>query len=489
MELLVRASITHLIASTVIMALGAAAVTVYAIRLRHREKFLLWFGLFSFLYGLVLISRNSVFRLAFGEPRSAGLYAERLVALSTIVPGLLLFEEFYGRGWRSSLRWLLWSYCVLAVAVMSGVVHRSPLEWILFPGSALLVMVPLVLAMGYITGYRPPPVPNRRLLFAGLLAFFCTFSIDRVLRIDLGHWRAGVEPYGFLCLVVCLSYVTARRVLADDRRLLSLTDEMRAATRIQEAILPSELPQLEDLRIAVGYAPMTAVAGDLYDFPPAPPNCIAVFVADVMGHGVPAALVASMVKVTASAQCGDVRDPKMAIAGLNAMLCREARQQYATAVYLSLDTLNGVGRYSAAAHPPPLLWRRGKQSLEVLGETGLLLGVRPNEAYADSEFSFEVGDRLLLYTDGLLEAENSAGESFGDSALPSFIEERQELGAEEFADLLLKEVLEWSSDGTRAQQKDDITIVILDIHHRAAIKETIHSMSSSGTSAPVRLSR
>jgi serine phosphatase RsbU (regulator of sigma subunit) len=234
---------------------------------------------------------------------------------------------------------------------------------------------------------------------------------------------------------------------------------------------------------------MTAVAGDLYDFPPAPPNCIAVFVADVMGHGVPAALVASMVKVTASAQCGDDRDPKMAIAGLNAMLCREARQQYATAVYLSLDTLNGVGRYSAAAHPPPLLWRRGKQSLEVLRETGLLLGVRPNEAYADSEFSFEVGDRLLLYTDGLLETENPAGESFGDSALPTFIEERQELGAEEFADLLLKEVLEWSSDGTKAQQKDDITIVILDIHHRAAIKETIHSMSSSGTSAPIRLSQ
>jgi sigma-B regulation protein RsbU (phosphoserine phosphatase) len=487
--MLVRAAITHLMASTVIVALGAAAVTVYGIRLRHREKFLLWFGLFSFLYGIVLIARNSVFRLAFGQPQNVGVYVERLVALSTIIPGLLLFEEFYGRGWRSSLRWLLWSYCVLAVAVMSDVVHRSSLEWILFPGSSLLVMVPLVLAMGYITGYQPPPVPNRRVLFAGLLAFFCTFSIDRVLQTELGHWQAGVEPYGFLCLVVCLSYVTAQRVLADDKRLLSLSDEMRAATRIQEAILPSELPQLEDVRVAVGYAPMTAVAGDLYDFPAAPPNCITVFVADVMGHGVPAALVASMVKVTASTQCGHDSDPKMAIAGLNAMLCREARQQYATAVYLSLDTLNGVGRYSAAAHPPPLLWRRGKQSLEVLGETGLLLGVRPKEAYADSEFSFEVGDRLLLYTDGLLEAENPAGESFGDAALATFIEERQELGAEEFADLLLKEVLEWSSDGTGTQQKDDITIVILDIHHRAAVKETIHSMSSSGTSAPIRLSR
>jgi phosphoserine phosphatase RsbU/P len=139
-----------------------------------------------------------------------------------------------------------------------------------------------------------------------------------------------------------------------------------------------------------------------------------------------------------SRRCGHDSEPAMVIAGLNAILCDEAREQYATAVYLRLDTVSGVGRYSAAAHPPPLLWRRGKQSLEVLGEAGLLLGVRPKEAYADSEFSFEVGDRLLLYTDGLLEPENGAGESFGDAALATFIKERQEYGAEQFVDLLLK---------------------------------------------------
>jgi sigma-B regulation protein RsbU (phosphoserine phosphatase) len=478
--LLVRAAITLLIVSTVIIALGAAAVTVYAIRLRHREKFLLWFGLFSILYGLVLVARNSVFRLGFGPPQNIGLHIERLIALSAIVPGLLLFEEFYGRGWRSSLRWLLWSYCVLAVAVMSGVVRRSPLEWILFPGSALVIMVPLVLAMGYFTGYQAPPVPNRRALFAGLVAFFCTFSIDRVVQAELGHWRVGIEPYGFLALVVCLSYVTAQRVLADDKQLLSLTDEMRVARRIQEAILPSDVPSLENVRTAVRYAPMTAVAGDLYDFPPAPPNCMAVFVADVMGHGVPAALVAAMVKVAVSRPCGHDSGPAMVIAGLNTILCYEAREQYATAVYLCLDTVSGAGRYSAAAHPPPLLWRRAKQSLEVLGETGLLLGVRPKEAYADSEFSFEVGDRLLLYTDGLLEAENAAGESFGDAALATFIKERQEFEAEQFVDLLLNEVLAWSCDGTRARQADDITIVVLDIYHGATVEEMTHSTSTSG---------
>ena len=194
---------------------------------------------------------------------------------------------------------------------------------------------------------------------------------------------------------------------------------------------------------------MTAVAGDFYDFPAVRPNCIAVFVADVMGHGVPAALVASMVKVAVSTQPESDGEPASMIARINGVLCNETRKQYATAVYLCLDAVEKVGRYSTAAHPPPLLWRRGKQTLEVLGATGLLLGVRANEAYADSMFSFDVGDRLLLYTDGLLEAENAAGESFGDAALPTFIKEKQDFGVEQFVDLLLKEVLAWSCDGTR----------------------------------------
>jgi phosphoserine phosphatase RsbU/P len=463
----VRGAITLLIVGTVIATLGSAAVVVYAFRRRVRERFLLWFGLFSILYGIALVVRNSAFRLGFGQPQSVGFSVERLLTLSIIIPGLLLFEEFYGRGWRSSIRWVSGIYCAVVVVAMRGVVHQSPLESIQSPGTTLVIMVPLVLTVGRIAGYRPPPLANSRVLFAGLLAFFCAFSIDRVLHTKFGNWHSGVEPYGFLALVICIWYVTAQRVIADERRLISLSDEMRAATKIQQAILPSTPPSLENVQIAVRYAPMTAVAGDLYDFPAARPNCIAVFVADVMGHGVPAALVASMVKVAVWTQLGNDAEPASIIAGLNGVLCNEAHGQYVTAVYLCLDAVNRIGRYSTAAHPPPLLWQRGKQVLEVLGATGLLLGVRPNEAYADSKFSFDVGDRLLLYTDGLLEAENAAGESFGDAALPTFIKEKQDIGAEQFVDLLLKEVLAWSCDGTQVRQEDDITIVVIDFDRRA----------------------
>jgi sigma-B regulation protein RsbU (phosphoserine phosphatase) len=460
-EPIMRSAIALLMVSTVIVTLGSAAVLFYASRRKLRERSVLWFGLFSILYGIVLVVRNPAFGQGFGQPEGIGLSIGRLLSLSTIVPGLLLFEEFYGRGWRSSLWWLTWSYCVLATAAISGLVSQSRLD-LLSPGTMLVIMVPLVLAVGHFAGYKPPPQRNSRVLFAGLLAFFCAYSVDRLLHTRVGNWHLGIEPYGFLCLVICLLYATSQRVVSDEIRLVSLTDEMRAAATIQQAILPPSVPSLGNIQIAVRYAPMTAVAGDFYCFPTVRPNCVGVLMADVIGHGVPAALVASMVKVAVSMQHGLDGEPARVIAGLNTTLCNEARGQYVTAVYLYLDAVNRLGRCSAAAHPALLIWRRRRQTLETLGEAGLLLGVRSDEAYAEIEFSIEKGDRILIYTDGLTEAENAAGESFGEAALPIFIREKQELDTEQFVDLLLKEVLLWSRDGTRRQQEDDITMLVID---------------------------
>jgi sigma-B regulation protein RsbU (phosphoserine phosphatase) len=459
----VQSAIALLIVGTVIATLGAAAIVVHVFRRRTHEQFLLWFGLFSILYGTILVVRNSAFRLGFGEPQGLWILVERLISLATIIPGLLLFEEFYGRGWRSSIRWMLVVYCALTAVAIGGMAFPRPLWIVLPPGAALVIMVPVILAMGRLAGYRPPSLPNSRVLFTGLIVFFVAFSIDRLLHTEMENWHTGLEPYGFLALVICLWYVISQRVIADESRLMSLTDEMRAARKIQEAILPHTVPSVENVRIAARYAPMTSVAGDLYDFPIVRPNGVGVLVADVMGHGVPAALVASMIKVAVSNGLKDSREPSSIIAGLNATLCDEAHEQYVTAVYMYLDTASRVGRYASAAQPPGLLWRRGQQKLERLDGSGLLLGVRPNESYTACEVSFEAGDRLLLYSDGLVEAENADGESFGDAALPNFIQEKQSLGAEQFVDLLLKNVLAWSRSGPSRGQEDDITIVVVDI--------------------------
>jgi sigma-B regulation protein RsbU (phosphoserine phosphatase) len=263
--------------------------------------------------------------------------------------------------------------------------------------------------------------------------------------------------------MACLGYVVSKRVAANEAEWISLTGEMRAARRIQDAILPSSMPTVSPWAVKVRYAPMSGVAGDFYGFPRVLPNSLGIILADVMGHGVGAALVASMVKVAVFNAAERGQSPAKIVQELNRTLCKEAPGQLASAIYVELNQEGNLARYTAGGQPPPLLWRRGEQRLDPLDSAGLLLGVRREEPYDDNTFHFAKGDRLLIYSDGLTEAENGKGESFGDTVLPELFVLKQNLSAETFAEALLQSVLAWSVADSRPGQADDITFVIVDL--------------------------
>ena len=151
---------------------------------------------------------------------------------------------------------------------------------------------------------------------------------------------------------------------------------------------------------------MTAVAGDFYEFIPVDQKRVGFLVADVTGHGVPAALIASMIKVAMQSVVPCAHDPREVLRGLNRILFRQLHDQFVSAAYLWLDTENRKGLYSAAGHPPLLRWREGK--LERTESNGLLFGVIPDPDYPVCDLPIHSGDRFLLYTDGVIEPENAA---------------------------------------------------------------------------------
>jgi sigma-B regulation protein RsbU (phosphoserine phosphatase) len=314
-----------------------------------------------------------------------------------------------------------------------------------------------------LAGYRPPPIKGRLVIFSGLLVFFLTFSDDRLSTLRITGLHVPAEPFGFLFLMACLGYVVSKRVAANEAEWISLTNEMRAARKIQGAILPSSMPTVSPWTVAARYAPMSGVAGDFYGFPRVLPNSLGIIVADVMGHGVAAALIASMVKVAVFNGAERGQSPSKIVQELNCTLCKQAPGQMASAIYIELNQEGTLARYTAAGQPPPLLWRRGEQRLDPLDSAGLLLGVRPEEPYDDNTLHFAKGERLLIYSDGLTEAENGKGESFGDAVLPGFFVRKQNLFAETFAEELLQSVLAWSVEGSRPGQADDITFVVVDL--------------------------
>jgi len=204
---------------------------------------------------------------------------------------------------------------------------------------------------------------------------------------------------------------------------------------------------------------MTAVAGDFYWFIAVDPNRAGFLVADVSGHGVPAALIASMIKVAMQSVAACADNPASVLRGVERALSGQPRSQLVSAAYLWLDTESHKALYSAAGHPPLLHWSQGK--LERIQSNGLIFGVGSDCDYPVCEISIATGDRFLLYTDGLIEPENTNGESFGDRRLGEVVCECQLLTSSELSDRLLLELRRWQP--APAAQQDDITLIVIDV--------------------------
>lgn len=204
---------------------------------------------------------------------------------------------------------------------------------------------------------------------------------------------------------------------------------------------------------------MTAVAGDFYEFIPVDDKHVGFLIADVTGHGVPAALIASMIKMATQSVIPYAAEPREVLRGLNRMLFPQLHEQLVSAAYLWLDAENRQALYSAAGHPPLLRWREGK--LERIESNGLLFGVIADTDYPVHRLPIRPGDRLLLYTDGVVEPENALGDSFGDVRLEGVIRENQDRPPGELSEKLLSEIRNWQP--VSASQEDDITLIVVDV--------------------------
>jgi len=249
-------------------------------------------------------------------------------------------------------------------------------------------------------------------------------------------------------------------------QLQALNTELEMARQIQLSILPHSIPKLTGLDIAAHYLPMTSVAGDFYDFIQIDDKHIGVLIADVSGHGLPSALIASMLQVALTGQAGHAAEPAKVLLGLNRALCGKFTQNFVTAAYVYVDLENNLMRYAGAGHPPMLQWRNSTGRATQVVENGLVLGIVDEASYEALEFLLEPGDRYVLCTDGILEAANSAQEQFGADRLMNFMKNHKHLEAEPFSQSLLDDLSGWFNQTVDQGQQDDITLLVIDYKHR-----------------------
>ena len=208
----------------------------------------------------------------------------------------------------------------------------------------------------------------------------------------------------------------------------SMTSEMPAADRdragvaeIQKALLPSGPPRISTLDLAVHYQAVQQAGGDYYDFFRLPDRRWGILIADVSGHGTPAAILMAITHAIAHLYPGSDASPGGMLEFLNRHLAARYTTNagaFVTAFYGIYDPATRELAYARAGHLPPRLKNCEDGRLMVLdGESGLPLGILPSQHYRDSTITLRPCDQLILYTDGITEAANPRGERFGSERL------------------------------------------------------------------------
>jgi sigma-B regulation protein RsbU (phosphoserine phosphatase) len=436
--------------------LGSAFITVgvvsigFCVLRRRFDALLVWLGVFAALYGLRMWMQSDLG----GESLQANLALQRLrLAITYLIPipafNFFAAAGFLGSGGRRGRS----AYAVRAIFLFMFAVTLVVGPWPAFDGINLgIITVVLWIIVARSLRKKEGDRDFKAVRF-GVLSFVAFALWD---NITSRYWPLPrIEPYGFAILLGSLGYVAARRTLERDVELGDIHRELELARRIQLSILPGAFPESADFRVAARYVPMNSVAGDMYDFLVTGDRQAGLFIADVSGHGVPAALIASMVKMVAISQRGHAAEPARLLAEMNEALCGNTQGQFVTAAYVFLDAVARELRYAAAGHPAMLLLRDG--TVTEIAENGLLLAAAADATYSDKSLALEAGDRLVLYTDGLVEARNEQGELFGEVRLNAALRATAGLMPNAAADRLIAAAQQWARS-----QDDDLTVLVCD---------------------------
>jgi serine phosphatase RsbU (regulator of sigma subunit)/anti-sigma regulatory factor (Ser/Thr protein kinase) len=233
--------------------------------------------------------------------------------------------------------------------------------------------------------------------------------------------------------------------------------ELRVARVIQETLLPETTPALEGWRLEAFWQPARAVSGDFYDFLEFPDGRLGVIVADVTDKGVPAALVMATARSLLRSAAERLVSPGDVLARANDQLCPDIpRNMFVTCLYLLLDPATGELVFANAGHNLPIGCTG--QGVVELRATGMPLGLLPGMRYSETQARMEPGDRLLLYSDGLVEAHNTQKEMFGFPRLRQMVGD-QPPGCD-VVEVLMQALAEFT--GPAWEQEDDVTLLTIE---------------------------
>jgi serine phosphatase RsbU (regulator of sigma subunit) len=299
-------------------------------------------------------------------------------------------------------------------------------------------------------------------------------EIVGVLLLGERPQRAGFSPHEKQVLRACAGQFA---LMIENARLTdrvveqeTLRRDIALASDVQRRLLPDAPPSAECADFAAASVPARRIGGDYYDFVELRDRGIGIALADVSGKGVAAALIMSVVQASLRiiASEGDVSPPRL-VARMNEFVYRSTpASKYATFFYAQLDGQGRHLRYVNAGHNAPYLLRAERQStagsppaeIEQLSVGGTVVGMFPEMGYEEATVELYSGDVLLVFTDGVPEAQNPEQEEFGEERLQLLLRQTAHLPPDEISARISAEMKDWIRD---AEQYDDLTFIVMKV--------------------------
>ncbi len=258
----------------------------------------------------------------------------------------------------------------------------------------------------------------------------------------LNHNPFSVNTMASTCLLVAIVYAVYRYAVEQSERQGALEQEYKSAQELQRVLIPETLPSLRGYAVTSAYQPAQQVGGDFFQLIAREDGCALLVLGDVSGKGLKAAMTVSLIVGTLRTLAEQSDDPAAILAGLNRRLHGRLRNGFVTCLVLRLDS-SGECVIANAGHPAPFLNQQ-----EIASPGALPLGLELASRYETTKVELAVGDRLTLYTDGLLEARNTRGELYGFERLRALMSTRPD------ATGAMKAAIQFGQD-------DDITVLTI----------------------------
>lgn len=278
--------------------------------------------------------------------------------------------------------------------------------------------------------------------------------------IDLQDSKERLENQSYELITTLDKMKQAQALIERQKQVLE--KELKMAAELQKSLLPKDFPDVSSLRFSSKYIPTSHLGGDIFDVVQLDKKHIGLIVADVSGHGVSAAMIAAMFKAVYS----NFQIKSLSPAETLSVMNDEFRQiistgEFISSFYIILNIETMKAKYTNAAHSFPLWYRNRSGDVKELDTPGYFLGVFEQSNYGEKEIRLEPGDKILLYTDGVVEAQNGKGEEFGRKRLKRYFQDisRKERKQDQIIEDIYSEVIRFTS---RDDFNDDMTLVLME---------------------------